>query len=137
MATRVAFSTLGCKQNHFETEALKGMLPAGEYTVVPFTDEADVYVINTCTVTAEADADSRQTIRRAIRRNPAARVVVTGCYAQVSPHEVRAIPGVDLVLGNGEKAQFLLEIQGLRHQTPSPTPSPSHEGEGESNPDYS
>ncbi len=125
MFTRVAFSTLGCKQNQFETEALKGMLPEGDYAVVPFTEEADLYVINTCTVTAEADADSRQTIRRAIRRNPAARVVVTGCYAQVSPHEVRAIPGVDLVLGNAEKPQFLLQVQGLTRQTPSPTPSPS------------
>jgi threonylcarbamoyladenosine tRNA methylthiotransferase MtaB len=113
MPTRVAFSTLGCKQNQFETEALKGMLPEGGYAVVPFTEEADLYVINTCTVTAEADADSRQTIRRAIRRNPAARIVVTGCYAQVSPHEVRAIPGVDLVLGNAEKPQFLLQIGGL------------------------
>ena len=125
MPTRVAFSTLGCKQNQFETEALKGMLPQGDYAVVPFTDEADLYVINTCTVTGEADADSRQTIRRAIRRNPAARIVVTGCYAQVSPHEVQAIPGVDLVLGNAEKPQFLLQIEGLRHQTPSPPPSPS------------
>jgi threonylcarbamoyladenosine tRNA methylthiotransferase MtaB len=113
MPTRVAFSTLGCKQNQFETEALKGMLPEGGYAVVPFTEEADLYVINTCTVTAEADADSRQIIRRAVRRNPAARVVVTGCYAQVSPHEVRAIPGVDLVLGNAEKPQFLLQIEGL------------------------
>ncbi len=130
MATRVAFSTLGCKQNQFETEALKGMLPAGKYVVVPFADEADLYVINTCTVTAEADADSRQTIRRAIRRNPAARVVVTGCYAQVSPHEVRAIPGVDLVLGNAEKPQFLLHIESLRNQAPSPIPSPSQRERG-------
>ncbi len=125
MPTRVAFSTLGCKQNQFETEALKGMLPAGDYAVVPFTAEADLYVINTCTVTAEADADSRQTIRRAIRRNPAARIVVTGCYAQVSPQEVRAIPGVDLVLGNAEKPEFLLQIQGLTAKAPSPAPSPS------------
>jgi threonylcarbamoyladenosine tRNA methylthiotransferase MtaB len=140
MATRIAFSTLGCKQNQFETEALKGILSEEDYAVVPFTDEADLYVINTCTVTAEADADSRQMIRRAIRRNPAARVVVTGCYAQVSPHEVRAIPGVDLVLGNGEKPQFLLQIEELRRQAPSPVPSPSQrergnclggEGEGE------
>ena len=125
MPTRVAFSTLGCKQNQFETEALKGMLPEGGYAVVPFTEEADLYVVNTCTVTAEADADSRQMIRRAVRRNPAARIVVTGCYAQVSPHEVRAIPGVDLVLGNAEKPQFLLQIQGLEDQKPSPASSPS------------
>ena len=139
MPTRIAFSTLGCKQNQFETEALKAMLPAGDYAVVPFADEADLYVINTCTVTAEADADSRQTIRRAVRRNPAARVVVTGCYAQVSPHEVRAIPGVDLVLGNAEKPQFLVQIQGLGRPASSPIPSPSYfslspcggEGEGE------
>ncbi len=120
MPTRVAFSTLGCKQNQFETEALKAMLPRGDYAVVPFTDAADLYVINTCTVTAEADADSRQTIRRAIRRNPAARIVVTGCYAQVSPQEVRAIQGVDLVLGNAEKPRFLLQIQGLAKQQGSP-----------------
>lgn len=120
MPTRVAFSTLGCKQNQFETEALKAMLPRGDYAVVPFTEAADLYVINTCTVTAEADADSRQTIRRAIRRNPAARIVVTGCYAQVSPHEVGAIAGVDLVLGNAEKPQFLLQIQGLTRKQDSP-----------------
>ena len=84
------------------------------YQVVPFEAVADVYVINTCTITAEADADSRQLTRRAVRRNPAALVVMTGCYAQAAPEAAAAIPGVDLVVGNVEKSGLLAEIQRVR-----------------------
>jgi threonylcarbamoyladenosine tRNA methylthiotransferase MtaB len=108
---RIAFATVGCRLNQFETDALRGKAEADGYTVVPFGDEADVYVINTCTITGEADADSRQLVRRAVRRNPAAVVAVTGCYAQAAPERLAAIPGVDLVLGNIEKAALLQHLR--------------------------
>ena len=111
---RIAFATVGCRLNQFETDALRGRAHAAAGTVVPFEALADVYVINTCTITAEADADSRQLARRAIRQNPSALVVVTGCYAQAAPHAVAAIPGVDLVLGNREKARLLSILREVR-----------------------
>ena len=110
---RIAFATVGCRLNQFETDALRGKAQAEAYRIVPFDAAADVYVINTCTITAEADADSRRLVRQAIRRNPSAVVAVTGCYAQAAPQAVAAIPGVDLVLGNGEKADLLAHLSGL------------------------
>ncbi|HXZ43595.1 MAG TPA: tRNA (N(6)-L-threonylcarbamoyladenosine(37)-C(2))-methylthiotransferase MtaB, partial [archaeon] len=100
---RIAFATVGCRLNQFETDALRGKAQAEGYQIVPFAAAADVYVINSCTITAAADADSRRLARQAVRRNPSALVAVTGCYAQAAPEAVAAIPGVDLVLGNGEK----------------------------------
>src|SRR5512139_464148 len=97
---RIAFATVGCRLNQFETDALRGKAQATAHDVVPFDAVADVYVINTCTITAEADADSRQLARRAVRQNPSALVVVTGCYAQAAPQAAAAIPGVGLVVGN-------------------------------------
>ena len=111
---RIAFATVGCRLNQFETDALRGRAQAAEAEVVSFESQADVYVINTCTITAEADADSRQLARRAIRRNPSALVVVTGCYAQAAPETVAAIPGVDLVLGNQEKARLFTFLREVR-----------------------
>ncbi len=111
---RIAFATVGCRLNQFETDALRGKAQAADHRVVSFETDADVYVINTCTITAEADADSRQLARRAIRQNPFALVVVTGCYAQAAPEAVAAIPGVDLVMGNREKAGLLAEIEAAR-----------------------
>ncbi len=111
---RIAFITVGCRLNQFETDALRGRAQAEAYAVVPFESEADVYVINTCTITAEADADSRQLVRQAVRRNPAALVAAVGCYAQAAPETVAGIPGVDLVLGNGEKSQLLGYLRGIR-----------------------
>lgn len=111
---RIAFATVGCRLNQFETDALRGKAQAETYQPVPFDAVAEVYVINTCTITAEADADSRQLVRQAVRRNPKALVAVTGCYAQAAPETVAAIPGVDLVLGNGEKADLLDHLQGAR-----------------------
>jgi threonylcarbamoyladenosine tRNA methylthiotransferase MtaB len=104
---RIAFATVGCRLNQFETDALRGKAQTAGHEVVTFEAVADAYVINTCTITAEADADSRQLARRAVRRNPAALVAVTGCYAQAAPDTVAAIPGVDLVLGNAEKPDLL------------------------------
>ncbi|MDE2180825.1 MAG: tRNA (N(6)-L-threonylcarbamoyladenosine(37)-C(2))-methylthiotransferase MtaB [candidate division NC10 bacterium] len=115
---RVAIKTLGCRQNQCESDALQESLRRDGHTAVGPDEAADLFIINTCSVTKEADADSRQMIRRAVRRNPSARVVVTGCYAQVAVGEVAAIPGVALVAGNGEKAQLPELISGLREQRP-------------------
>ncbi|MCM2359783.1 MAG: tRNA (N(6)-L-threonylcarbamoyladenosine(37)-C(2))-methylthiotransferase MtaB [Geobacteraceae bacterium] len=100
---RVAITTLGCKINQFESAAMSEALDKEGFRLVPFEDEADVYLINTCTVTAKTDAESRKLIRRAGRRNPQARIVVTGCYAQVAFEELREMAGVDLIVGNVEK----------------------------------
>ena len=81
--------TLGCKVNQFETETMEGLFRARGYEIVPFEERADVYVINTCSVTHLSDRKSRQIIRRASRTNPSACIAVAGCYAQVAPAEVR------------------------------------------------
>jgi threonylcarbamoyladenosine tRNA methylthiotransferase MtaB len=111
---RIAFATVGCRLNQFETDALRGKAHAEGHEIVPFDAMAEAYVINTCTITAQADADSRQLVRQAVRRNPSALMTVTGCYAQAAPDVVAAIPGVNLVLGNAEKPQLLAHIQGAR-----------------------
>ena len=111
---RIAFATVGCRLNQFETDALRGRAQVAGHAVVPFEAAADAYVINTCTITAEADADSRQLARRAVRRNPSALVAVTGCYAQAAPERVAAIPGVDLILGNAEKPELFSWLRAVR-----------------------
>ncbi|MBI4561476.1 MAG: MiaB/RimO family radical SAM methylthiotransferase, partial [Candidatus Rokubacteria bacterium] len=102
----VAFATLGCKLNQAETQEIQGLLESKGYRAVPFEERAEVYVINTCTVTGKADFSGRQMIRRAVARNPEALVVVTGCYAQTNPEAIGRIAGVDLILGNQEKYQL-------------------------------
>ncbi len=99
MGGKVAFFTLGCKVNYYETEALKRTFENDNFQVVDFDRPADVYVINTCTVTHLAARKSRRMIRRARKNNPGAVVVVTGCYSQVSPEEVAGVEGVDLLTG--------------------------------------
>ncbi|CAN7436227.1 tRNA (N(6)-L-threonylcarbamoyladenosine(37)-C(2))-methylthiotransferase MtaB [Paenibacillus sp. LjRoot153] len=106
MAT-VAFHTLGCKVNFYDTEAIWQLFKNEGYEQVDFENTADVYVINTCTVTNTGDKKSRQMIRRAIRRNPEAIVAVTGCYAQTSPAEIMAIPGVDMVIGTQDREKII------------------------------
>ncbi|NLD45959.1 MAG: MiaB/RimO family radical SAM methylthiotransferase, partial [Clostridiaceae bacterium] len=111
---RVAFYTLGCKVNQYETESLSGIFEKAGYEIVDFESEADIYVINTCTVTSLSDRKSRQIIRRAKKNNEKAIIVVVGCYAQTSPEEVSSIPGVNLVLGtNGRTGiiDFINEIE--------------------------
>lgn len=108
---KVAFYTLGCKVNQNETEALGALFKEHTYEVVEFTDIADVYVINTCTVTHLGDRKSRQIIRRAIKTNPDALIVVTGCYAQASPEEVEKILGVDLIIGTSDRARMIEIIE--------------------------
>ncbi|MBI3625433.1 MAG: tRNA (N(6)-L-threonylcarbamoyladenosine(37)-C(2))-methylthiotransferase MtaB [Candidatus Rokubacteria bacterium] len=99
----VAFVTLGCKLNQVDTQEIEANLASRGFRAVPFEEPAQVYVINTCTVTARADFSDRQMIRRAIARNPDALIVVTGCLAQTNPVAVARIPGVDLIVGNQEK----------------------------------
>jgi len=100
---RVGITTLGCKVNSFESELIAEMLKTDQWHVVPNTDVADLYVINTCTVTREADRQARQEVRKAVKRNLNALVIVTGCYAQMDAQACATIPGVDLVLGNDRK----------------------------------
>lgn len=104
---RVALITLGCKVNQYETEVIEGLFIAKGYTVVPFTEQADVYVINTCSVTHLGERKSRQFIRRAVRLNREATIVVTGCYAQTASEEIAGIPGVDVVIGTQQRRQIV------------------------------
>ena len=104
---RVAFYTLGCKVNQYETEALEALFKNRGYDIVDFTEKADVYVINTCTVTHLADRKSRQLIRRCLKTNPDARIAVTGCYAQKAPQDVAALPGVILVTGTAGRKNIV------------------------------
>lgn len=113
----VAFYTLGCKVNFYDTEAIWQLFKKDGYEQVEFDQTADVYLINTCTVTNTGDKKSRQIIRRAVRRNPNAIVAVTGCYAQTSAAEILEIPGVDLVIGTQDREKILPlvdEIQAKR-----------------------
>ena len=104
---KVALGSLGCKLNQAEIELLAKQFAEAGYRLVSPADEADVYILNTCTVTHIADSKSRHWLRLAHRQNPGARLVATGCYAQRAPHELAQIEGVDLVLGNDEKPHLL------------------------------
>ncbi len=112
----VAFHTLGCKVNHYETEAIWQLFKAENYERVEYENKADVYVINTCTVTNTGDKKSRQIIRRAIRKNPDAVICVTGCYAQTSPAEILAIPGVDIVVGTQDRSKMIPYIEQFKKE---------------------
>ncbi len=96
---RIAITTLGCKINQYDSAVIQARLGSEQHSFVPFDERADFYIINTCTVTDRADWEARQLVRRARRLSPGARVLVTGCYAQVSPQEVARVPGVDFVVG--------------------------------------
>lgn len=109
----VAFHTLGCKLNYSETSALARMFAESGFTPVKFDESADIYVLNTCSVTEQADKECKKIVRQALRRQPDALIVVTGCYAQLKPTEIAEIPGVDLVLGAGEKFRILEYVEGL------------------------
>lgn len=102
MERRIAFYTFGCKLNQCETAGVRSRFAGAGYAVVPFEGPAEVYIVNTCSVTGRADAQARQLVRRLVRER-SGHVVVTGCYAQRAPRELAAIPGVSLVTGNGEK----------------------------------
>ena len=112
----VAFHTLGCKVNHYETEAIWQLFKEAGYDRTEYETIADVYVINTCTVTNTGDKKSRQVIRRAIRKNPDGVICVTGCYAQTSPAEIMAIPGVDIVVGTQDRVKMLEYIEEYKNE---------------------
>ena len=112
-AKTVAFHTLGCKLNFSETSTLSRMLEKEGFEKKEFDDRADVYVINTCSVTDNADKECRQIVRRIQRKAPESLVVITGCYAQLKPKEIAEIPGVDLVLGAAEKFNIATHIKEL------------------------
>lgn len=109
----VAFHTLGCKLNFSETSTLSRTLEAEGFLKKEFEDRADVYVINTCSVTDNADKECRQLVRRIQRKSPESLVVITGCYAQLKPKEISEIPGVDLVLGAAEKFNIATHLKEL------------------------
>src|SRR6188508_3201232 len=112
-ARTVAFHTLGCKLNFSETSSLSRILGKEGFEKKEFSEEADVYVINTCSVTDNADKECRQLVRRIQRKTPESLVVITGCYAQLKPNEIAEIPGVDLVLGAAEKFNIAEHIREL------------------------
>src|SRR5438128_9915205 len=105
MTGKIAFATLGCRLNQVDTLEMEARLESRGFETVDFDDPADVVIVNSCTVTGRADFSDRQMIRRAARRNPGARVVVTGCWAQTDPDAVAAT-GVDLVVGNADKPRI-------------------------------
>ncbi len=116
MKQSFAIVTLGCKTNQFESAAMTEKLLAAGYLQVDFAAGADLVLVNTCTVTANTDAQSRKLIRRAQRTNPQARIVVTGCYAQVDAQSLAELPGVSLVLGNEEKNELLEQLLTMDDQ---------------------
>lgn len=137
---KAAFYTLGCKVNQYDTQAMRERFQEAGYAIVPFDDRADVYVINTCTVTGTGDKKSMQAIRRSARKNPAAHIVVTGCLAQRAADTLR-LPGVRLILGTqrrGEVVQLLEEaeasgetliaVEGLRRAPFEALTVHAHEG---------
>lgn len=103
----VAFMTLGCKVNQYETETMEGLFRQAGYRVVPFTESADVYIVNTCSVTMLGEKKSRQLVRRAQRQNEAALIAVTGCYAQLAPDIVGTLPGVRLIVGTQDRGRIV------------------------------
>ena len=112
--TRVAFHTMGCKTNFSETSTISREMIAHGLQQVSFRDKADVYVLNSCSVTENADKEARKLIRQARRRNPNAAVAVIGCYAQLQPAEIAAIPGVELVVGTMEKFNLFAHLSLLK-----------------------
>ena len=104
---KAAFYTLGCKVNQYETEAMTELFAKKGYEICDFDGYADIYVINTCTVTSMSDRKSRQIIRRAKKHNPNAFVVVTGCYAQTNPEAVLKIRDVNLVIGTSDRKNIV------------------------------
>ena len=104
---KAALHSLGCKVNSYETEAMQQMLEQAGYEIVPFHDRADVYIINTCSVTNIADRKSRQMIHKAKKMNPGAIVVATGCYVQTSTEQAKADAAIDIIIGNNKKQDLL------------------------------
>ena len=117
--TKVAFHTMGCKTNFSDTSTISNEMLSHGYQKVSYKEEADIYVLNTCSVTENADKEARKLIRQARRRNPYAKIAVIGCYAQLQPDQVSNIAGVDLVLGASEKFNLLTHLNSLNDNNQS------------------
>lgn len=117
MEKTVAFCTLGCKVNQYETNAMIEQFIKQGYTIVDFEDVADIYIINTCTVTNIADRKSRQMLRKVKQRNPNSVVVACGCYAQVAKEELEKIPEIDMICGVNEKNKMIEYVEAYRKDT--------------------
>jgi threonylcarbamoyladenosine tRNA methylthiotransferase MtaB len=109
----VAFYTLGCKVNLYETEVVINIFKNNGYKIVPFNEKADIYIINTCTVTNTSDQKSRKMIRQAIKRNKDAIIVVMGCYSQLKSNELNKLDDVDIIIGNKDKTKILEYIENI------------------------
>ena len=118
MSKKASVKALGCRLNQYEAVEMQGRLEASGYEIVAFGEKADLGVINTCTVTNEADAKSRNVIRRFIRQNPEALTVVVGCYSQMDANSIAMIKGVDYVIGNHDKMNFLDHVDDIKPSTP-------------------
>jgi threonylcarbamoyladenosine tRNA methylthiotransferase MtaB len=119
MSGKVSFYTLGCKLNYSESSSLARQMADEGFEVVPFRDGADIYVINTCSVTENADRKCRKVVKQALKFNASARIVVVGCYAQLKPDEIATIPGVSLVLGAAEKFNLHEHVKRLSEDGPA------------------
>ena len=117
--TSIAFHTMGCKTNFSETSTISSEMLSHGYKKVSYKDKADIYVLNTCSVTENADKEARKLIRQARRLNPVAKIAVIGCYAQLKPGQISTIPGVDLVLGAKEKFNLLSHLNTLNEKNES------------------
>ena len=117
--TKVAFHTMGCKTNFSDTSTISNEMLSHGYQKVSYKEEADIYVLNTCSVTENADKEARKLIRQARRRNPYAKIAVIGCYAQLQPDQISKIAGVDLVLGASEKFNLLTHLNSLNDNNQS------------------
>ena len=116
MNKKVALHNLGCKVNAYEVEAMQQLLEKAGYEMVPFTEKADIYVINTCTVTNIADRKSRQMLHKAKKMNPKAIVVATGCYVQTDTEKIKKDTAVDLILGNNQKRQIVEALEAYEKE---------------------
>ena len=118
----IAFATLGCRVNQYDTDSMRGLFLAAGFTEADFNGPADVYVINTCSVTQVGEKKSRQLIRRTKKRNDAAKVIVTGCYAQLDPELLTSMPEVDAVVGPmNASASYPLSANSCTTKTTKPS----------------
>jgi threonylcarbamoyladenosine tRNA methylthiotransferase MtaB len=113
---KIAFHTMGCKVNQFDTAVLEEQARGADHTLVRFDEAADVYVINSCSVTENSDREARRLVRQLKRRNPGSRIVMTGCYAQTHPEELAQIQGIDLVIGNDRKRDLVDHLGGCEKE---------------------
>ena len=110
---KVAFYTLGCKLNFSETSTIARLFEDGGFARVDYSEWADIYIVNTCSVTQNADKECKRIVKKGLNINPNAFVIIVGCYAQLKPDEIAQIPGVDMVLGANEKFNILAHLDSI------------------------